>query len=380
MRAFASAVAVASVAIEVTYAGFVTTSGTAFEVDGAPFYIFGTNAYWASEINWSETDLTTIFKTMATNDITACRTMGFADLTTAGTAPYNIVYQLWENGAASINTKDNGLGYFDKVVAAATAAGVKLVVPLVNNWSDYGGMDVYVKQLGGKYHDDFYTNEKIKAAYKKYVATFVNRYKNDDTIMSWELCNECRCAGSGGGLAESGICTTKTINAWMTEMSAYIKSLDSNHLVATGSEGFMNTDSSVYLYSGLSGVDFDANLAIKSIDYGAYHTYPDGWSVDASEFVSWGKKWINDHVASGKKAGKPVVMEEYGVKGHNASVYKAWSDAVYAAGSSMQYWEFGLDSLKTYRGDYTIYDTDEIFKSTIVPAAKKFTTRGGGSN
>ncbi|KAH7465630.1 putative mannan endo-1,4-beta-mannosidase C [Phytophthora ramorum] len=379
MKVLANVVALVSLAIQATTAGFVKTSGTAFEVDGEPFYIFGTNSYWASEINWSETDLAAIFTTMAQNDITVCRSMGFADLTTVGTTPYNIVYQLWENGVASINTKDNGLGYFDKVVAAAKAAGVKLVVPLVNNWSDYGGMDVYVKQLGGKYHDDFYTDAKIKAAYKKYIATFVKRYKENDTIMSWELCNECRCAGSGGGMPESGTCTTKTINDWMTEMSAYIKSLDSNHLVATGSEGFMNTDSSVYLYSGLSGVDFDANLAIKSIDYGAYHTYPDGWSVDASEFVSWGRKWINDHVASGKKAGKPVVMEEYGVKSHNASVYKAWSDAVYAAGSSMQYWEFGLESLKTYRGDYTIYDTDEIFKSTIVPAAKKFKARRGSA-
>ncbi|KAL4087953.1 hypothetical protein PRIC1_012384 [Phytophthora ramorum] len=379
MKVLANVVALVSLAIQATTAGFVKTSGTAFEVDGEPFYIFGTNSYWASEINWSETDLAAIFTTMAQNDITVCRSMGFADLTTVGTTPYNIVYQLWENGVASINTKDNGLGYFDKVVAAAKAAGVKLVVPLVNNWSDYGGMDVYVKQLGGKYHDDFYTDAKIKAAYKKYIATFVKRYKENDTIMSWELCNECRCAGSGGGMPESGTCTTKTINDWMTEMSAYIKSLDSNHLVATGSEGFMNTDSSVYLYSGLSGVDFDANLAIKSIDYGAYHTYPDGWSVDASEFVSWGRKWINDHAASGKKAGKPVVMEEYGVKSHNASVYKAWSDAVYAAGSSMQYWEFGLESLKTYRGDYTIYDTDEIFKSTIVPAAKKFKARRGSA-
>lgn len=149
--------------------------------------------------------------------------------------------------------------------------------------------------------------------------------------------------------------------------------------MATGSEGFLNTDKSVYLYSGLSGVDFDANLAIKSIDYGAYHTYPDGWSVDASEFVSWGEKWINDHVALGKKAGKPVVMEEYGVKNHNVSVYEAWSDAVYAAGSSMQYWEFGLESLKTYRGEYTIYDTDDIFKNAIVPAAKKFKTRSGSA-
>ncbi|RLN36998.1 hypothetical protein BBI17_008802, partial [Phytophthora kernoviae] len=277
MKFLATVLAVlASLVTQSANAGFVTTSDTAFQVDGKPFYVFGTNAYWASEITWSEANLNTIFTTMAKNDLTVCRLWGFADLNATGNAPYNIVYQLWENGKATVNTGDNGLGYFDLVVAAAKAAGVKLVVPFVNNWSDYGGIDVYVKQLGGTYHDDFYTDEKIKAVYKNFVKTFVNRYADEETIMAWQLCNECRCAGSGD-IKDSGKCTTTTLTDWITEMSSYIKTLDSNHLVASGSEGFMNTDKSVYLYSGPSGVDFDANLAIDSIDYGAYHAYPDSW-------------------------------------------------------------------------------------------------------
>ncbi|RLN74246.1 hypothetical protein BBO99_00009027, partial [Phytophthora kernoviae] len=266
MKFLATVLAVlASLVTQSANAGFVTTSDTAFQVDGKPFYVFGTNAYWASEITWSEANLNTIFTTMAKNDLTVCRLWGFADLNATGNAPYNIVYQLWENGKATVNTGDNGLGYFDLVVAAAKAAGVKLVVPFVNNWSDYGGIDVYVKQLGGTYHDDFYTDEKIKAVYKNFVKTFVNRYADEETIMAWQLCNECRCAGSGD-IKDSGKCTTTTLTDWITEMSSYIKTLDSNHLVASGSEGFMNTDKSVYLYSGPSGVDFDANLAIDSID------------------------------------------------------------------------------------------------------------------
>ena len=78
---------------------------------------------------------------------------------------------------------------------------------------------MYVKQLGGTYHDDFYTNEKIKAAYKKFVKAFVERYANEETIMAWQLCNECRCAGSGG-LKESGNCNAKTLTNWITEMSS----------------------------------------------------------------------------------------------------------------------------------------------------------------
>ncbi|KAG6946122.1 hypothetical protein JG687_00016902, partial [Phytophthora cactorum] len=230
MKVFATAAALFASLTPYATAGYVTMSGTNFELNGKPFYVFGTNAYWASE--------TTL---------------------------------------------------------VSKAAGVKLVVPFVNNWSDYGGLGVYVQQLGGKYHDDFYTDEKIKAAYKNFIKTFVQRYAGEETIMAWQLCNECRCTGSGT-LKESGNCNATTLTDWMAEMSSYIKSLDSNHLVASGSEGFLNTDKSVYVYSGPSGVDFDANLSIDSIDYGAYHAYPDTWGVATSEAKSWGVKWIEDHV------------------------------------------------------------------------------------
>ena len=57
--------------------------------------------------------------------------------------------QWWSNGTSEINLKP-----FDKVVDAAQKTGIKLIVALTNNWADYGGMDVYTVQLGGKYHDD----------------------------------------------------------------------------------------------------------------------------------------------------------------------------------------------------------------------------------
>jgi mannan endo-1,4-beta-mannosidase len=66
-----------------------------------------------------------------------------------GAGPSPNVLQWWNNGTAEIN-----LTTFDKVVKAAEKTGVKLLVTLTNNWADYGGMDVYTVQLGGKYHDD----------------------------------------------------------------------------------------------------------------------------------------------------------------------------------------------------------------------------------
>lgn len=73
-------------------------------------------------------------------------------------------------------------------------------------------------------------------------------------------------------------------------MSAYIKSIDSNHLVGLGDEGFFNQPSApTYPYQyvihtrprsltyqkcqnrGSEGIDFDANLAISTLDFGTFH-------------------------------------------------------------------------------------------------------------
>ncbi|KAG8750657.1 hypothetical protein FRC12_012769, partial [Ceratobasidium sp. 428] len=224
---------------------FVKTSGQKFTLNGSKFTVVGSNAYWMAQLS-TTADITTAFNDLKNAGFTTLRTWGFNDVT----SPSGTYYQLWNGKTATLNTGANGLAKF----------GIRLIVPLTNNWGDYGGMDVYVKQLlGSGNHDLFYTDATVKAAFKKYISGFVGRYKNEPTIMAWELANEPRCKGSTG--TWSGTCTTKTITAWATEMSAYIKSLDANHLVAIGDEGFYNQPGApTYPYQGSEGVDFDANL------------------------------------------------------------------------------------------------------------------------
>jgi mannan endo-1,4-beta-mannosidase len=67
-----------------------------------------------------------------------------------GAGGTEVVFQWWgANGTSTIDVSP-----FDKVVDAAAKVGIKLVVALTNNWADYGGMDMYTVNLGGKYHDD----------------------------------------------------------------------------------------------------------------------------------------------------------------------------------------------------------------------------------
>jgi mannan endo-1,4-beta-mannosidase len=97
----------------------------------------------------------------------------------------------------------------------------------VNNWSDYGGIPLQSTYYGISITEWFNT-ASVQANYQKYIAAVVSRYKTSTAIFAWELCNEPRCTG----------CATSVITQWVTTTSAYIKSLDPNHMVCIGDEGF----------------------------------------------------------------------------------------------------------------------------------------------
>lgn len=62
----------------------------------------------------------------------------------------DFIYQWWnDDGIMIINFK-----FFDVVVDVVMKNGFKLIVVLINNWVDYGGMDVYMVNFGYQYYDD----------------------------------------------------------------------------------------------------------------------------------------------------------------------------------------------------------------------------------
>jgi len=309
------------------------------------------------------------FADIAAMGSTTVRTWGFYETTSASNWMY---YQSWSGSTPTVNLGATGLQNFDKVVAAAKANGIRLIVALTNNWSDYGGMDVYVKQiLNSDNHDLFYTNANVKTAFKNYIKTFVGRYANEPTIMAWELANEPRCRGSTG--TTSGSCTTATITAWAKEISAYIKSIDANHLVALGDEGFYNFPGHpIYVYQGTEGIDFDVNLAISTLDFGTAHAYPEHWGQSGNE-TAFGKQWIIDHVASGKKVNKPVILEEYGVTTNKPAVYAEWLATVESSGLAGDlYWQAGshLTNGDTHNDGYAVYPDSGVAPLLRSHAAK----------
>lgn len=134
---------------------------------------------------------------------------------------------------------------------------------------------------------------------------------------------------------------------WATSISKYIKSLDSKHMVTLGDEGWFAPADKIgdgsYAYSGAEGVDFVRNLGIKTLDYGVFHLYPDSWGYNET----WGSTWIEQHDAAGKAAGKPVVLEEYGVPyPHNHSgIEGPWQATVLKSHIAMdQFWQWSSNT------------------------------------
>lgn len=223
-------------------------------------------------------------------------------------------------------------------------------MPMLNNWDDLGGINTYTKAFGGN-HSSFFTDAKSQAAYKNYVKFIVNRYKNSSAIFAWELCNEVRCPG----------CKHTVITKWASDMSAYIKTLDPRHMVALGDEGWYyppESDGS-YAYSGYEGVDFVANLNISTLDYGTFHLYPDPWGYNNT----WGSTWIEQHDESGRVAGKPVVLEEYGSAETNHANLTTPLQQTVVKHTSIAYdslWQFGTQ-LSTGPSSH---DSNSVFTNT----------------
>ncbi|KAJ5342932.1 Glycoside hydrolase superfamily [Penicillium brevicompactum] len=308
--------------------GFPTTNGLQFEIDGKTSYFAGSNSYWIGFLTNND-DVDLVFDHMDETGLRILRIWGFNDVNSVPSAG-TVYYQLLQDGTATINTGADGLQRLDYVIASAEAHKVKLIINFVNNWSDYGGMAAYVTAFGGS-QTSWYTNTAAQTAYQAYIKAVVSRYKDSPAVFAWELANEPRCNG----------CDTSVLYNWIKTTSAYIKSLDSKHMVAIGDEGFglsAGSDGS-YPYSYGEGLNFTMNLSIDTIDFATFHLYPSSWGTTND----WGNGWATSHGAACAAAGKPCLFEEYGVTSDHCTIEAPWQKtALNTVGVAADlYWQYG---------------------------------------
>jgi len=339
---------------------FPSASGTNFIIDGKQQYFAGTNTYWIGfQTNNADVDL--VMKNIASSGMKVLRVWGFNDVTSDPGAN-TVYYQSFINGEAKINTGANGLERLDYVVKSAEEHGIKLIINFVNNWTDYGGMAAYYAFAGIKSNAEWYVSEKAQTQYKAYIKAVVSRYSDSPAIFAWELANEPRCNG----------CELDVLNKWVADSAAYVKSLDSAHMVTTGEEGFGLEGDGSYPYQFGEGGDFNATCADPNVDFCVYHLYPESWGTDANG-EQWGNEWIENHAKVCKALGKPCVLEEFGFS-NTCSVELAWETTALKSegtGGDM-FWQYGdtLSSGKSHQDGNTVYYQDDLWKCMIEPHIK----------
>lgn len=356
---------------------------TNFELEGQPLCFAGANNYYLSYAPRPMVD--DVLEGARAMGVRVVRTWAFIDRGSLDGRVRSVDgdgtkggfwFQGWDpvGQHAIFNDGPTGLGGLDYALAKAGRMGIKLVLVLTNNWHEFGGMDQYLAWYGLSAHSDFYRDPRVRQAYKSWLfhlTSHVNglshlAYRDDPTIFGWELANEPR--GTSGT-------PSQTLTRWAHEMSSYLKSLDSNHLVAVGDEGFLDGDSEHWTYHADNGVNHPALTALPNIDYGTFHLYPDTWGTG----FGWSERWIDDHLRVARELGKPTVLEEYGLKVTRDELgrvseglpsrlrsYSAWNERVLShGGNATMFWllvgrdsEHGgqypdFDQFSVYRGDAT---------------------------
>ncbi|HWZ89903.1 MAG TPA: cellulase family glycosylhydrolase, partial [Polyangiaceae bacterium] len=366
-----------------------------FEVDGAPLCFVGTNNYYLAYKPKPMVD--DVLESARAMGIKVVRIWGFIDRgsldgsvrsTDGDGTKDGFYFQAWdpEQRRAVYNDGPNGLVGLDYALFKAGQLGLKIVLVLTNNWKEFGGMDQYLAWYGLSAHQDFYTEARVKQSYKDWAYHLVSRenslthraYRDDPTIFAWELGNEPR----GGRGTPSSVLTS-----WAEEMSGYLKSIDSNHLVAVGDEGFLDGGGEHWTYQANDGVDHRALTGIRAVDYGTFHMYPEDWGTG----FAWADHWISEHERVARELGKPTVLEEYGVKvvrdeagqiasglERRVSLYARWNElTLERGGNAAMFWM--LAGAERAGGVYQDYDHYSVYRgdaaaNLLADFAKRFAT------
>jgi endo-1,4-beta-mannosidase len=175
--------------------------------------------------------------------------------------------------------------------------------------------------------------------FKDYISMLLNRvntvtgvaYKDEPAIFAWQIMNEGRNKGKHQNI----------LRDWYQGIAKHIKSIDPNHLVSTGEEGFdegtpsqysVDQYSNTYVLRANEGTSYIANTSIPEIDFGSAHWYPGdygfGTTVNTS-FLNAQKAWLNDHKNIAENVGKPFYIGEFGLAGWGDSRVNDMYDALY---------------------------------------------------
>ena len=271
---------------------FVKADGRNLELAGKPFVFMGVNIWGAAsdqsifDCGAEESDhaayLERTFQSLQSLGVNVVRFFAFQSYAAGGT----------------------DLAPIKQVIDAAAAHNIRVIPVLGNHFGDCDYYPSYAHDLAFTKTTDWYDtgyrtrNSGYTLSYREYVRMIVTAFKDDPTILMWQLMNEAQVSDLSD--ADGAV-----LRAFVTDVSGLIKSIDPDHLVSIGTNA-----------TGQPGTQGPSNRALHEIatvdvveghDYGADDDPLPGYP-DARWNTIWGA--MSDAV----ELNKPFFMGEAGIQ------------------------------------------------------------------
>ncbi len=229
--------------------------------------------------------------------------------------------------------------HLDRVLTAARARDLKVIVVLANRWKDYGGIATYLRWGGAEVARDergepagssltaFFACARCQELYREHLERVVTRrntltgqlYRDDPTIMAWELINEASAVSAR---------EEELLLDWVRAHAQRLRALDGRHLISAGHIGYQ-TERERRVWRAVQ--------LLPEIDFADAHLYPetDPRVGDMRQLPAL----LDDPIAlAALDVGKPLVFGEFGFDrdeaGARARLTRSFAQHVQARGSA----------------------------------------------
>jgi mannan endo-1,4-beta-mannosidase len=312
---------------------FITVSNGTFQLSGKPYYFIGAN-YWYGSVIGSQGQYGN--RERLIRELDHLQSMGVNNLRVLVGAegpdnePFRVTPALQ---LAPGEYSDDLLDGLDFMLAEMKKRGQYAILYLNNSWDWTGGYSQYLNWNG--YGPIPYPNVppntwpqfmsfsgqfnacgpciRMFENHIRFILGRTNRYTgikyiDDPVIMTWEIANEPRA------FSDANI---PAFEAMIKRIAALLRELDTNHLVATGTEGKHGCEESLELFERIHS---DPN-----IDYLTMHIWPKNWGwLDIKDIkgslassIEKTNRYIDDHIEVARRLNKPLVLEEFGLPRDN---------------------------------------------------------------
>lgn len=312
---------------------FVQVQGSKFMLNGMPYHYVGTNYWYGAYLAATDRErLIRELDLMRDRGITNLRVLALSEQSSLSRSVSPAVIK-----SPGIYDADLQKG-LDILLAEMAERDMKAVLYLTNFWQWSGGMSQYLvwhegatvddPDISGKWDEymenttDFYRCAPCQQQYLDTANNLIERvnsvtgeaYKDDPTIMAWQLANEPRSGGSNYTPERAA-----DYIRWVRDSAAAIKSMAPSQLVSSGSEGLAGSQEQAEVYISAHNTD--------AIDYLTVHLWIKNWGwfdvnnpqQTYANALDKSNHYLDTHIEIARDLKKPLVLEEFGVERDNGS-------------------------------------------------------------